>query len=172
MRTTKKKSGPFRLGDWVSFLYGVESAIAQVIELRGPLGFKGRHVYRLRFAGDSDDTNAFELSEDSLEAAPLPDKEAIVNYLKEGGLVAILFGNLEKKREQPKAWLTYKRRGGVTHTFLAERGVVGGAPIPYFALHEEKVYTGKKEEVAAFLTTFGISRTEAEAILAAVGTAP
>jgi hypothetical protein len=107
-----------------------------------------------------------------MEAASPPDKEAIINYLKEGGLVAILFGNLEKKREQPKAWLTYKRRGGVTHTFLAERGVVGGAPIPYFALHEEKVYTGKKEEVAAFLTSFGLSRAEAEDVISAVGTAP
>src|SRR5262245_27220113 len=133
MRTTKKKSGPFRLGDWVSFLYGPEKAIAQVIEPRGPLGFKGRHVYRIRFAGDNDDTNAFEVSEDGMEAAPPPDKEVIINYLKEGGLVAILFGNLEKKREQPKAWLTYKQRGGVTHTFLADLGVVGGALIPYFA---------------------------------------
>jgi hypothetical protein len=37
MRTTRKKSGRFRLGDWVSFLYGPKKAFAQVIELRGPL---------------------------------------------------------------------------------------------------------------------------------------
>ena len=70
------------------------------------------------------------------------------------------------------AWLTYKPRGGVTHTFAAERGVVGGSAVPYFALHEEKGFGGKADEVVAFLGSFGLARTEAEDVVAAVGTAP
>jgi hypothetical protein len=44
--------------------------------------------------------------------------------------------------------------------------------VPFFALHEAKVFTGKVEEVVGFLESFGLSRAEAEEIVGAVGTAP
>jgi hypothetical protein len=50
--------------------------------------------------------------------------------------------------------------------------VIGGATVPFFALHEEKVFTGKKAAVLVFLTSFGLSNHDAEDVLAAVGTSP
>lgn len=172
MPTAKKEAERFRVGDWVSFPYGTKNLIAQVVEVRGPLGIDRRRLYRIRVTRDNEEVDSFEMPEDEMEAASPPDREAIINYLKEGGLVTILRANLGGGREHPKVWLTYTPRGGVTHTFVAERGVVGGAPIPFFALHEGKVFTGKEEEVAAFLMSFGIGRADAQAILAAVGSAP
>jgi len=53
-----------------------------------------------------------------------------------------------------------------------QRGVLGGAKVPYFALHETKVFAGKEEQVIDFLASFGLTRHEAEEVIAAVGTAP
>jgi hypothetical protein len=172
MSTRKKAAGRFRVGDWVTFPYGTRNAFAQVVEDRGPLGVKGRWIYRIRRFLDDNEPDSFELPEDLIQAAPAPAKAEVLRYLKEGGLVSILQANLIGGREQPRAWLTYSPRGSVTHTFSADRGVIGGAPVPFFALIEDKVFTAKKEEVLSFLASFGLSRAEAEDVVAAVGTAP
>ena len=63
-------------------------------------------------------------------------------------------------------------RGEVTHTFDAQRGVLGGASVPFFALHEDRVFAGKEAQVIEFLANFGLSRGEAEEVVASVGTGP
>ena len=42
--------------------------------------------------------------------------------------------------------------------------------MPVLALHEDKVFAGKKEEVAEFLRSFGLGPTDAEQVVKAVGT--
>ena len=74
--------------------------------------------------------------------------------------------------DQPRAWLTFNPRGEVTHTFTAERGVIGGEVVPFFALFVDKVFTAKADEVVRFLTSFGLNASEARAVVDAVGTAP
>jgi hypothetical protein len=172
MRTTKKEPERFKVGDWVSFRYGTRKVIAQVIEARGPLGIHRRHLYRIRVARELAEPDSFEMPDDELEAASPLNQRAIIKYLKEGGLVAILRSNLGGSRDQPKGWLTYTPRGDVTHTFIAERGLVGGAAVPSFALYEGRVFTGKEAEVLSFLESFGLSRAESGEIVAAVGTSP
>jgi hypothetical protein len=171
MTKIRKKRGRFKLGDWVRFPYGAADVFAQVIEERGPIGVKGRHLYRIQIDRDAEEPDAFELAEDDLQAASPPDKSAIVKYLKEGGLVSILRCNLGGSA-QPRVWLTYTPRGGITHTLVAERGMMGGAAVPFFALHEYKVFTGKQNQVAEFLASFGLNRDEAQEVIAAIGTAP
>jgi hypothetical protein len=107
-----------------------------------------------------------------LQAARPMRHAALRSYLKEGGLVKILQSNLCGGQDQPQAWLSFTSRGEVTHTFSAQRGILGGATVPHSALHEDKVLTGKKVEVASFLASFGLSKNEVEEIIAAVGTAP
>jgi hypothetical protein len=172
MNTTRRERGRFKVGEWVAFPYGTRNLIAQVVEARGPLGVKGRHLYRIRVAREFGEPDSFEMPEDELEPASLPDKAAIIKYMKEGGLLAMLRANLSGGRDQPKAWLTYTPRGEVAHTFSAERGVVGGATIPFFALHEGRVFTGKVEEIIAFLASFGLNRAEAQEVIEVIGTAP
>jgi hypothetical protein len=58
------------------------------------------------------------------------------------------------------------------HTFAADRGLVGGAAVPFFALLEDKVFTAKRQQVIDFLASFGLTRAEAEDVVRAVGTAP
>ncbi len=172
MKATRKKKARFKVGDWVAFLYGTRNLFAQVIEERGPLGVNGRHIVRIQVDGESNEPDAFELPEDYLEAAPVPDKVAIIRYLTQGGLLAILSSNLSGRRNQRKVWLTYTHRGDVTPTFIAERGVIGGATVPFSTLHEDRVFPGKEAKVASFLASFGLDEAAAHQIIKTVGTAP
>jgi hypothetical protein len=156
----------------VSFLYGPGRVFAQVTEDRGPLGVNRQRLYRIRLDQADSEPRDFEMPEDELEAAAKPDKTAVLRYLTQGGLVKILQSNLGGGKNPPRVWLTFTRRGNVTHTFSPERGLVGGAAVPFFALHEDKVFLGKREAVVQFLTSFGLSRAEAEDVVGAVGTAP
>jgi hypothetical protein len=172
MSTKTKASNQFKVWDWVSFPYGVRDMLAQIIELRGPLGTNGRQIYRIRIVPDEGEPDEFELPEEALQAASAPEKGAIIDYLKQGGLVEILRSNLVGGRNQPKVWLTYTQRGNITHTLVPERGIVGGRVVPYFALYEDKVFAGKEKAVADFLQSFGLSRKDAEQVIAAIGTGP
>lgn len=171
MSATRKRNGRFKVGDWVAFPYGTRNLIAQVAEARGPLGVNRRHLYRILVPSESGEPDSFEMPDDELAAAGPPDKTAVIRYLKEGGLVEMLRSNLNGGRQQPKVWLTYTSRGNITHTFIAERGMLGGATVPFFALYQGSVFAGKREEVVEFLASFGLNRNEAQEILAAVGIA-
>jgi hypothetical protein len=160
------------VGDWVTFLYGSGNVFAQVIEDRGPLGVNRRRLYGVRLDRGAEEPDFIEIPEDDLRAAALPDREAVMRYFSEGGLVSILRANLSGGRNQPRAWLAFTPRGDPTHTFAQERGVVGGARVPFFALHEDRVFTGKRDEVVSFLMSFGLTRREAEEVISTVGTAP
>ena len=105
MSTVGVKPPKFRVGDWVTFQYGARRVFAQVIEDRGPLGVNRRRLYRIRLDQDLNDPIAFEMPEDDLEKA-LPDKNAVIAYLKQGGLVRILQTNLQGGKNQPRVWLT------------------------------------------------------------------
>jgi len=171
MSTARKTARRLRVGDWVTFPFGSWRPFAQVIEDRGRLGVKGRRIYRLRLDQDESEPWEFELNEEEVEAAN-PDRTAVLRFLREGGLVALLQGNLVRKKEQPRAWLTFTNRGAVTYTFDRSRGIIGGAPVPYFALLEEKIYAPKKDDVVKFLTSFDLTRDEAEDVVRSIGTAP
>jgi len=132
MKTSRKQTGPFRVGDWVSFRYGLRSVGAQVVESRGPLGVNQRPVYRIQLSRKASEPDTFEMPEDELNAADPPDREAVMRYLTQGGLLAILRSNLAGGRNPPRVWLTYTQRGEVTHTSAAERGVIGGETAPFF----------------------------------------
>jgi hypothetical protein len=172
MRTASTTAARFRVGDWVTFLYGPGNVFAQVIEDRGPLGVNRRRLYGVRLDRGAEEPDFIEIPEDDLEAASPPNTEAVFRYFAQGGLVSILRANLSGGRNQPRAWLTFTPRGDLAHTFTQESGVVGGAKVPFFALHEDKVFAGKRDEVVAFLTSFGLSRREAEEVVSSVGTAP
>lgn len=170
MSTIRRETRRFRPGDWVTFRYGAKDLIAQVSEARGPLGVDGRRLYRISVPRELAEVDSFEMPEDDLDPAPMPDTTAVTKYLREGGLLEILRSNPGGGKNQPRVWLTYTPRGDVTHTFIAERGLVGGATVPCYALHNDKVFAGKKEEVAAYLGTFGLSPVEAKSVIAGVGT--
>ena len=101
MSTAKVLAKRLRVGDWVSFQFGPRRAWAQVIEDRGRLGVKGQRYYRIRLDQTATDPFEFEMPADELELA-VPDKPAILNYLKTGGLVTILQAHLIRSKKPPR----------------------------------------------------------------------
>jgi hypothetical protein len=176
MSTAHRKTARFKVGDWVSFRYGVRPVWAQVIEDRGLLGVGRTRLYRIRMGDEpggeeSEEPVEFEVPEDDLTRAR-PEHGAVIDYLKQGGLLAILQSNLGGGRSQPRVWLTFDPRGKIVHTFDKARGLFGGKTVPFFALQEYLVFRPKEDEVIEFLTSFGSSESEARDVIKAVGTAP
>src|SRR5581483_9535508 len=123
----------FRVGDWAILPYGLWRRRVRIIEDRGLLGAKGeRRLYRVLPVDAPDLDNAFTIPEEHLEPAPMPDQAAVLRYLREGGLAAILSANLTGGGNQPRAWIAYDPRGNVVHTFSADQGLTGGATVPVF----------------------------------------
>lgn len=164
------------VGDNVRFTLGTTPVHGVVIDDRGPIGANRVRIFRIRVPNDPYDEDVIEMPEDELA---LEDKSIesisdsdIVNYLGHGGLVQILKANMSGGKNQSRVWLGRDSLGNVVHTFIAERGSVGGATVPFFALHDNRVFTPKLDEVMTFLSTFGLSERDVKQVVTAVGTAP
>src|SRR2546430_14482762 len=104
MGKTKPTTAKFQMGDWVTFPYGTEPAVAQIIEDRGPLGVGGQRIYRIRLDRPFAESDMFEITEDDVEQVlRISD---IRRYLEGGGLLKILQRNQSGGRHPPRVWLT------------------------------------------------------------------
>ncbi len=175
MSPVKTKRPRFRWGDWVSFPYGGggRRAFAQITQYEKPLLVKGRHLYRVRLEQSYTEPAEFTIPDDRMEKA-VPDKAAIVQYLKRGGLADILQTNLRDGEAPPRVWLTFTPGGELTHTLNPGLKAAGkGTPAPFFAVLKNKVYAPDRAKVVEYLkTSFSLSQEEAEDVVQAVGTAP
>jgi hypothetical protein len=69
MGSATKLAPQFQVGEWVAAPTGSRKIIGQIVEDRGPIGMKGRRLYRLRI--DRDDVEStIEVPEVDLEPAP------------------------------------------------------------------------------------------------------
>jgi hypothetical protein len=78
----------FHPGDWVSFAFGPKNRmLARILEDRGPLGVRGRRLYRVQPPQDAlGESSPFEMPEDELEpAAPPVRQEYTVQYFRQKG---------------------------------------------------------------------------------------
>jgi hypothetical protein len=177
MSTTHGQSA-YRVGDRVRVGFGRRKLIGVIVEDRGAIGAQGRHLFQVNIPMDPFEPMMVELPEDEIEAAggaeaAMPiDKERITDYLVNGGLISVLRSNLSGGRNQPRVWLCLDNLGNVTHTFIPERGIVGGELVPFCAVQDDKVFTPKRDSVLSFIESFGLNHQEAEKVVSAVGTAP
>ena len=74
MKRTREPKPRFRVGDWVSVLGAVGPKLAQVIEDRGPIGFRGRRLYTIRLEISPEAVLTPEVPEDEMEPAAPPEK--------------------------------------------------------------------------------------------------
>ena len=74
MQVPNQKPGKFRVGDRVRILHGFRGMIAEVIEDRGPIGFRGRRLYTVKLRLDPWNEHTSELPEESLEAVDSGEK--------------------------------------------------------------------------------------------------
>jgi hypothetical protein len=169
----------FRVGDRVRVDFGRRKLTGVIVEDRGAIGAQGRHLFQVTIPMEPFEPMIVELPEDEMEAVAAEgegavslDKQKIIDYLISGGLISILRSNLVGGRNQPRAWLCLDQLGNATHTFIPERGVIGGQLVPFSAVHDDKIFTPKRDSVLSFVESFGLNRQEAEKVLSAVGTTP
>ena len=180
MKTTQTRSSRFRVGDRVRFPFGRHSVSGVVTEDRGPIGLRGGRLYRIQVPMDPYEPEDYTVPEGELEPVAKGDpkeqplaKEEICRYMKNGGLVAILMSNSSGGSNQPRVWLCRDQLGNITHTFSQDRGLVGGDTVPFWTLFDnDRIFLPKKDQVAAFLASFGLTPEEAEGVIQAVGTSP
>jgi len=164
------------VGDRVSFTFGTTPIQGIVVNDRGPIGVNRVRIFQVRIPNDPYDEDVIEMPEDELALAEQGiqsiSSDDIVRYLENGGLVQVLKSNMSGGRNQPRVWLGRDSLGNVVHTFVAERGEVGGATVPFFALQDNRISRPNLPEVLAFLSTFGLSKRDAQQVVDAVGIAP
>lgn len=176
MKRAESAGNAFQVGDYV-FAPWHRPIRGQIIEDRGPIGRNGRHLYSVRIAIDSEEPIITELPGEDLDAAPdaEPPLETgqVIEYLKAGGLIAVLMTNLDGGRDQPKLWLKKNSSGYVSYAFTPEPGSRGGETVPFGVLHGgNRILGPKADEVATFLESFGLDRSQADDVIRAVETAP
>jgi hypothetical protein len=156
--------------------FGPGTVNGRIIEDRGPVGARGRHLYTVEVPSDPDDPFLLVLAADDIEDDYVPDEpiepDEVREFLLNAGLISILRRNMLGGANQPSAWLCRDTLGNVTFTTHPDRGMIGGSRIPFFARRGERVFTPKRDEVVAFVESFGLSRDAAEEVVEAVGTAP
>lgn len=171
---SQTKKPKFRVGDKVAFTFGTRRVKGVIVEDRGPLGVGGRRIYGVRLDMDPYDPMFFELPEEELELSQEPErpltKDEVRQYLADGGLLLMMHGDLNGSL--PRVWLRRDNLGNVTHTFVEERGMVGGAAPPAEAIVHGRIRAGSRERVAEFITSFGLSERDADAVIDAIGTKP
>lgn len=172
-------STAFQVGDRVKIPLGRRKVAGVISEDRGSIGVHGRRLYQVLVPMDPFEPTAYELPENEIEALSESansitaiDAARVIDYLKNGGLISILQSNRSGGRNQPRVWLCLDSLGNVTHTFLKERGLHGGETVPFLAVYEDHVFSPKQDEVSALLRSFGLDASQADEIIASVGTYP
>jgi len=172
-----KPAAKYRVGDRVLFHFGGRKIWGTITEDRGFLGGDGRRLYYISMPMDPYDPEPFMKAEDELEPdtisrVPL-EKAEIIEFLKNSGLFGILLWNPSSEREDPVVWLCRGANGEITYTFSPRRGMIGGRLIPFLA-HQRggRIDAEKRDEVAEFLLSFGLTPEEAEDVIQAVGVSP
>jgi hypothetical protein len=177
MRTRKPKA-KFEVGDHVRLDFLTYKVRGTIVEDRGPFGVDGCRQYTVSVPSDPFEPDLHMVSEFEIEldvAPPAPlEKAEILRYLKNCGLIGILMSNPSPEGPRdPRVWLCRDHLENVIHTFAAERGLVGGAIVPFAAFWgSHHIQAHKRDEVAAYLLTFGLTPEEAEDVIRAVGVAP
>src|SRR5262245_19095343 len=70
MSGTRRKAPQFRVGQWVSLLYGPRTVLGQVVEDRGPIVAHGRRLYSVRLDfGQGEEATTLETPGDELTPA-------------------------------------------------------------------------------------------------------
>ena len=162
------------VGQRVQIPFGVGKVSGTIVEDRGPIGVGGRRLFLISIPNDPDDPDVVmraedELEDDTTQAEALTPTE-IQAFLESGGLISILRRN--NAGGAAPVWLCRDSLGNLTFTFTEERGLIGGAPIPFSSLHGDKVFKPRIPEVLEFLTGLGLSPKSSRAIISRVGHAP
>jgi hypothetical protein len=176
MSTVSAARPQFQVNDWVSFRRFNQTFVPRIASDLGPIGRGGARVYEVRLEGRHDDQSIRQETEDDLRAVEEPTA-SILSYLTgPQGLLDLLSRNRSGGGDPPRAWLRVESDGRVRPSFQKptsdEAGWCGGQVIPFGAIERGRVYSGCQAEVIDFLKSFGLTESQAEAVIRDVGTYP
>ena len=178
MKRANGKAPRFHVGDRVRVLRNRRLVSAEVVEDLGPVGMRGRRLYRVDVFQDPYDPFSSvrpeeELKpEDPVEQKKPLDRKQSIDFFKNGGLAWILSTFGPDGKLSPRVWLRRDNLGNVTYTFVQDRGLIGGATVPHPLTLDDllRVRLAEKDAVIKFLGNFGLSPQDAEEVIQAVGT--
>ena len=87
MSTVKNQTPQFHVGDWVAFAFGPKKVEAKVVEDRGPIGVRGRRLYRVQLerGQELEEPSTFEVPENELQPTSIPVRQSFhVSYTRKG----------------------------------------------------------------------------------------
>jgi hypothetical protein len=174
----KQAEARFRVGDRVRCPHFKYSFLRGTVFRDGGIRYDGRRHYVVGIDSDPFEPESHHFTEDQLELDTTPppplEKPEILRYLKKGGLVRILMTNPSPDGPKyPHVYLCRDGLGSVVYTLAPDHGMVGGAPVPFAACYgSDGVQAHKRDEVAAYLLTFGLTAEEAEDVIQVVGVYP
>src|SRR5262249_15720092 len=145
MKTKKPPPPLFRVGDRVLVEWGRRKVDGVIVEDRGPFGVGGRRLYYVEIPMDPHEPMHSMCPVEEWEPANRPsvraswiEKAKVIEYLKNGALLSILMTSTPGGRNQPRVWFRPNTLGNLTYTFAPERGVLGGAIVPYATLYQDR----------------------------------
>src|SRR5258707_1102650 len=136
MSTSRRSTRRFKVGDWVSFDYGLRTVTAQVVEDRGPLGVRGRRLYRVRPMPSREESLDFEIPEEELESATEPGEARSGSIDAEAAPLPHSFDVVYIRQGDTRNWIATTRRSAGYRAFKA-----GGA-----VSHSTAKWEGESEE--------------------------
>lgn len=68
-RSRHRKRARLRVGDRVSFVFGLDRVVGTIIEDRGNIGFRGRRLLRVRVPRSDTDDLVAEVPEENVRSA-------------------------------------------------------------------------------------------------------
>jgi hypothetical protein len=164
------------IGDRVRVPFGAQKVDAVIVEDRGAIGTGGRRLFAVQIPADPAEPVLIEVPESDIEGDARRqwtfDPSKVANFLKGGGLIAMLRAGLPAGKEPSRVWLRYDTRGNITYTFSEDVGQIGGDKIPLWAIQGERIFLPKVSEVKEWLRTFGLSPSQAQEVINSVGTVP
>lgn len=173
MSTTTQADTQFHNGDWVGYGQGRFETTARILADYGPLGAGGHRLYRVGLEGSNEEpVSTIDLPERMLRA--VDDRTAaIMNFLTaDQMLVKLLVRNIDGGSNQPRGWMKVDPQSGVQVFYQETPSGIGGRMIPFGAVEGGLVFAPKIPEVVSFLGGFGLTESQARAVISTVGTYP
>ena len=173
----------FSIGDVVCVKLEYQTAAGEVVDLLGT-GSTGQNLYLVKVPLKDDPSETCEgtYPDNKLEEVPLLGNETpfsarhVIDYLKAGALIDIL-GRASGGKNPSRALLRF-HQGELTYTFIDDPEHLAGATIPFSTTDKDKM-TGEYKicresmnRVALYLRSFGLSREQANEVLAVFPTLP
>ena len=164
-----------RVGDRVAFDWVFNHLVGIVVEITAPILPGKKRLIRVSVPNDPYEEETYPITIDDISAVgdEIPTPEAITNaeafdYIQ-NSLLSIIYAGYDEHR-YARVWLKREHGNGfLTHTYVPDRGMLGGGGVPYDVLWNNKLKQSRLDEVRTFLKSFQLAHEQVESIIHKIG---